>query len=126
MTEYNREEAPSEHQGSSPRSDEGQATQGQGDPRGETYQVVGYVGAPFGVDPISGLPYSDKSRVITALLQILLPFGIGRMYSGRVGLGVTQMLVTVLTCGAGGIWSMIDGIVILIGQPKDGDGRLLR
>ena len=83
-------------------------------------------GAPFGIDPVSGLPCSDKTKLIAGLLQILLPFGIGRMYMGQVGLGVAQLAVTVLTCGAGGLWSIIDGILILVGQPKDDKGLPLR
>jgi hypothetical protein len=32
--------------------------------------------------------------------------------------GVTQLLVTVFTLGIGDIWSVIDGIVILAGNPR--------
>ncbi|NLC97963.1 MAG: TM2 domain-containing protein [Actinomycetales bacterium] len=83
-------------------------------------------GAPFGVDPLTGLPFSDKTKLIAGLLQILIPIGIGRMYMGQIGLGVAQLLVTVVTCGIGSIWSFIDGILILVGQPKDEKGLPLR
>ena len=83
-------------------------------------------GAPFGIDPISGLPYSDKTKLIAGLLQILIPIGIGRMYMGHVSIGVAQLVVTILTCGLGYIWSLIDGILILVGQPKDEKGLPLR
>lgn len=82
--------------------------------------------APWGVHPVTGVPYSDKSKLIAGLLQILIPLGIGRFYMGQTGLGVAQLLVTVLTCGIGGIWPFIDGIVILAGDPKDEQGRPLR
>lgn len=83
-------------------------------------------GAPWGVHPVTGVPYSDKSKLIAGLLQILIPLGIGRFYMGQTGLGIAQLLVTVLTCGIGGIWPFIDGIVILAGDPKDEQGRPLR
>lgn len=83
-------------------------------------------GAPFGIDPLTGLPYSDKTKLIAGLLQILIPIGIGRMYMGHVGIGVAQLVVTILTCGLGYVWSLIDGILILVGQPKDNNGLPLR
>lgn len=82
--------------------------------------------APWGVHPVTGVPYSDKSKLIAGLIQILIPLGIGRMYMGQTGLGVAQLLVTLLTCGIGGLWPFIDGIVILAGDPKDEHGRPLR
>ncbi len=82
--------------------------------------------APYGVHPVTGVPYSDRLRLVAGLLQILVPLGIGRIYMGNVGLGVLQMLVTVITCGVGALWPFIDGIVILVGDPKDQHGRPLR
>lgn len=82
--------------------------------------------APWGVHPVTGVPYSDKSKLIAGLIQILIPLGIGRIYMGQTGLGVAQLLVTVLTCGIGAVWPFIDGIVILAGDPKDAQGRPLR
>lgn len=82
--------------------------------------------APYGVHPVTGVPYSDKSRLAAALLQILIPLGIGRMYIGDTGIGVAQLLVTIFTCGIGAIWPFIDGIIMLAGDPKDAQGRPLR
>ncbi|RJS47634.1 TM2 domain-containing protein [Nocardioides cavernaquae] len=82
--------------------------------------------APYGVHPLTGVPYSDKSKLVAGLLQILIPLGIGRMYMGQTGLGVAQLLVTIFTCGIGGLWPFIDGIVILAGDSKDQFGRPLR
>ena len=44
----------------------------------------GYPQGPgYGVDPATGLPYSDKSKVVAGLLGILLGyFGAGRFYTG--------------------------------------------
>lgn len=82
--------------------------------------------APYGVHPVTGAPYSEKQKLVAGLLQILIPLGIGRFYMGQTGLGVAQLLVTLFTCGIGGIWPFIDGIVILAGDPKDAQGRPLR
>ena len=81
--------------------------------------------APYGRDPVSGFPYSDRSKVLAGLLQLFLPIGIGRMYAGHTGIGVAQLLLT-LFFGLGMVWAFIDGIVILAGRPTDGRGRPLR
>lgn len=83
-------------------------------------------GAPYGVHPTTGIPYSEKSKIVAGLLQILLPLGIGRFYIGDTGLGVAQLLVTIFTCGIGALWPVIDGIIILASDSKDSDGRMLR
>ena len=82
--------------------------------------------APYGIDPATGVAFSDKSKLVAGLLQILLPLGIGRMYMGHTGLGVVQLLVTLFTCGIGSVWPFIDGIVILAGSPRDGHGRPMK
>jgi hypothetical protein len=38
--------------------------------------------APYGIHPATGLPYSDKQKLVAGLLQILIPLGIGRFYIG--------------------------------------------
>lgn len=83
--------------------------------------------APFGYDPVSGLPYSEKSKMTAGLLQILLPgFGAGRFYMGQPGLAIAQIAVSWLTFGVGVLWPFIDGIMILTGQTKDANGLPLR
>ena len=82
--------------------------------------------APYGIHPGTGLPYSDKSKLIAGILQIFVS-GVGRMYIGQVGLGVAQLLVAIFTCGIGALWSIIDGIMILVNDaPKDAQGRILK
>ncbi len=84
-------------------------------------------GAPFGVDPMTGMPYSDKSKMVAGLLQIFLgSFGAGRFYTGHTGLAIAQIAVVWLTCGAGSIWTLIDGIMMLTGKVPDAQGRPLR
>jgi hypothetical protein len=78
-------------------------------------------GAPYGIDRF-GRPYSDKSKIIAGVLQIVLGvFGAGRWYTGHYGIAVAQLL----TCGGLGVWSLIDGIVMLAGDVTDPEGRPL-
>jgi TM2 domain-containing membrane protein YozV len=82
--------------------------------------------APYGIHPGTGLPYSDKSKLIAGILQIVIS-GVGRMYIGQTGLGIAQLLVAIFTCGIGALWSIIDGIMILVNDaPKDAQGRILK
>jgi TM2 domain-containing membrane protein YozV len=96
------------------------------------YQQPGYYpqgyhpAAPYGFHPQTGIPYSDKSKIVAGLLQVLLPLGIGRMYMGYTGMGVAQLLVTIFTCGVGALWPFVDGILILVNDTKDAQGRMLR
>src|SRR3954463_4358187 len=83
--------------------------------------------APYGLDPRTGIPYSDKQKLVAGLLQILLPFGIGRYYIGDNKTGVWQTIATVLTCGLAHIWVLIDGILMLVhDDTKDAKGYILR
>ena len=79
--------------------------------------------APYGIDPVTGMPYSDKSKVVAGLLNIFL-FGAGRIYTGHMGIGIAQILTTLL-CGVGYIWALIDGIMMLTGKVPDAQGRPL-
>ncbi len=96
-------------------------------PYGQVPGVAAFdASAPYGVDPLTGMPYSDKSKLVAGLLQILVPLGIGRFYMGHTGVGVAQLLVTIFTCGIGALWPFIDGILILTGNPRDGLGRPMK
>lgn len=85
-------------------------------------------GAPYGIDPKTGIPFSDKQKMMAGMMQlaciiIVIP-GIGRFYTGHTGLAIAQL---VLGCtGIGQIWSIIDGIMMLTGAPTDAQGRPLR
>ncbi len=89
---------------------------------------IGYdPAAPYGVHPMTGLPYSDKQKIVAALLQFFLGgFGAGRFYTGHTGLAIAQIAVVWLTCGMGAIWPLIDGVMMLSGSVPDADGRPLR
>jgi TM2 domain-containing membrane protein YozV len=62
------------------------------------------------------------------LLGIFLGgFGVHRFYLGYVGIGIIQIIVTLLTCGLGSIWGFIDGILILTGTiNQDAQGQPLK
>ncbi|MQW75438.1 NINE protein [Nocardioides sp. dk4132] len=98
---------------------------------GQAYPPYGGVpgavpGAPYGVHPTTGIPYSEKSKLVAGLLQLLLPLGIGRLYAGYTGIGIAQLVVTIVTCGIGALWPFIDGIIILATDSKDAEGYMLR
>lgn len=69
-----------------------------------------------------------KSKIAAGVLGILLGcFGVHNFYLGFTGKAVAQLLITLLTCGYGGlisgIWGLIEGILILTGSiSKDARG----
>jgi TM2 domain-containing membrane protein YozV len=98
------------------------------------YPVSGYPGYPQGHPPgfapqfdAYGRPMSDKSKVIAGVLGITVGgFGAGRFYTGHTGIAVAQLVVTLVTCGLGAFWGVIDGILLLINGGTDAQGRQLR
>ena len=61
------------------------------------------------------------------LYRIMGGIGVHRFYLGFVGIGIAQILVTMITCGIGGWWGIIEGIMILTGSiDRDVDGLVLR
>lgn len=106
------------------------------------YAGYGYAGynhqAPFGVHPTTGLPYSDKQKILAGVLQIFLgKFGIGRFYTGHTQLAIAQLVTCMagvwifswFTCGLSAFvlfWPIIDGIILLTSDSTDAQGRPLR
>jgi hypothetical protein len=96
------------------------------------------MGAPFyGIHPTLGIPYSDKSKVIAAILQLLVGFGVGRFYIGHTNIAVPQLVACVagfmgafFTCGLSAVvflWPFIDGIMLLMAHDvRDANGYPLR
>lgn len=108
-------------------------------PYGPGYGFGGDPGAPFGRDPFTGEPLSDKSKATAGLLQLFLGgFGAGRFYLGSNGIAVTQLitlfvgwLLTLVLVGwlvlfGLGIWVIIDAIMMFTGAVRDPRGFKLR
>ncbi len=87
---------------------------------------------PVAYPPAYPVGYADpevKSRLTAGLLGIFLGgLGVHRFYLGYTSIGVLQILVTIATCGIGGLWGIIEGILILSGSGirTDAEGRPLR
>jgi TM2 domain-containing membrane protein YozV len=96
--------------------------------------------APFGRDPATGLPLSDKSATTAGLLQLFLGvFGIGRFYIDSTQIAIAQLCVGLfgfvftLFCLFGFpvllgsvAWAVVDAIMMFTGSVKDNYGRKLR
>lgn len=62
-----------------------------------------------------------KSKMAAGLLGIFLgAWGIHNFYLGYTTRGIVQIIVTIVTCGVGGLWGFIEGIMILVGNYKGG------
>lgn len=89
------------------------------------YQQAAPSPSIFAFGPRPASPYeSERYRLAAGLMQIMLPFGIGRFYTGHTNMAVAQLLTSLI--GVGVIWSIIDGIIILAGGGTDVDGKQLR
>lgn len=62
----------------------------------------------------------QKSKVVAGVLGILLgSLGAHRFYLGDMTGGIIRLIVSVLTCGAGGIIGLIEGIIYLTKSDAD-------
>jgi TM2 domain-containing membrane protein YozV len=92
------------------------------------YGAPGAPGAPGYAYAQPGVIPGQKSKIVAGILGILLGgLGIHRFYLGYTTIGVVQIVVTVLTCGIGAIWGLVEGILILVGSTitTDAQGRPL-
>jgi TM2 domain-containing membrane protein YozV len=103
---------------------------GQYPPPSGAYPQYSDPTAPYGRHPMTGEPYSEKSKVVAGLLQLiglLGLVGIGRIYLGYTGLGIAQLVVGLVTCGVGAvIWGIIDAVLIFTDKVRDTQGLPLR
>ncbi len=76
----------------------------------------------------SSIPPKNKSRLTAGILGILFgAFGIHNFYLGNKTMGLAQIIVTIGTFGAGCLWGIIEGILILCGKIKtDSEGMPLK
>ena len=62
---------------------------------------------------------NQKSKMAAGLLGIFLgAWGIHNFYLGFNKKAIIQIVVSLVTCGIGGIWGFIEGIMILCGKIK--------
>jgi len=71
--------------------------------------------------------YSWRNRWVAGALGVLLGgLGVHRFYLGSTGVGLTQVLLTVLSIGVlypvVAIWGFVEGILCFCGAMHDGDG----
>ena len=69
----------------------------------------------------------QRSKLVAGLLGIFVGgLGIHNFYLGKIGIGIIQIVVTLITCGVGALWGFIEGILILCDRiTVDGDGKPL-
>ncbi|NKZ15310.1 NINE protein [Mycolicibacterium septicum DSM 44393] len=95
--------------------------------------------APYGRDPLTGEPLSDKSAITAGLLQFFLGgLGVGRFYIGSTNIGAIQLGLTILgivtswlivgifICLGVGIWALVDSVMMFTRSIPDQYGRKLR
>ena len=65
------------------------------------------------------IPGAEK-KIVAGVLGILLGgFGVHRFYLGDVTGGILRILITLVTCGAGHIIGLIEGIIYLTKSDQD-------
>tara|TARA_B110000090_G_C13119732_1_gene345775 strand:- start:110 stop:346 length:237 start_codon:yes stop_codon:yes gene_type:complete len=68
-------------------------------------------------------PKSEKGYVPMILLCFFLGgLGVHRFYAGKIGTGILMLI----TLGGLGIWTLIDFVIIVLGNFKDGDGLAIK
>jgi TM2 domain-containing membrane protein YozV len=98
-------------------------------PLGSFAEFADLNAAPTGSPPLIQGYDPRKSKLLAGLLGIFLGgFGVHRFYLGYIGIGIAQIIVTLCTCGAGAIWGLIEGIMVLVGSgiTTDAEGRTLK
>ncbi len=84
-------------------------------PPSQGYPPPGYPPAGYGAYPPGYYPQPTSGKRVTAgVLGILLgSWGVHRFYLNDVGGGILRILITLFTCGVGGVIGLIEGIIYL-------------
>lgn len=64
----------------------------------------------------------NRWLIVLLLCFFLGGLGIHRFYVGKTGTAIAQLL----TCGGCGIWTLIDFIMILLGNFTDAEGNVIK
>jgi len=65
-------------------------------------------------------PPGAEKKLVAGILAILLGgFGVHRFFLGDVTGGILRIVITVLTCGLGGIIGLVEGIIYLTKSDED-------
>ena len=67
-------------------------------------------------------PYKSEKKVIAGILAIVLgTLGAHKLYLGYTKEGVIQLIIGLVTCGAGGLIGLIEGIMYLTKSDEEFD-----
>ena len=67
-------------------------------------------------------PYKSEKKLIAGILAIVLgTFGVHKFYLGYTKEGVIQLIIGLVTCGAGGLIGLIEGIMSLTKSDEEFD-----
>ena len=59
-------------------------------------------------------PEGADKKIVAGILGILLGgFGIHKFYLGYTTAGIIQIVITIVTCGIGGLVGLIEGVIYL-------------
>lgn len=65
-------------------------------------------------------PVQDNKKVVAGILGILLGgLGAHKFYLGYTSTGVIQLIVSLITCGAGSFIGLVEGIIYLTKSDKE-------
>ena len=63
--------------------------------------------------------WQPKQKMLVGILGILLgSWGVHNFVMGNSKKGIIQIVVTIVTCGIGGLWGFIEGIMVFTGSIK--------
>ena len=70
--------------------------------------------APPPAAPSGGKPEGSEKKLVAGILGILIGgLGIHKFYLGYTKEGIIQIVITLITCGAGSLVGLIEGILYL-------------
>ena len=69
-------------------------------------------------------PTRGKEKTVAGILGVLLGgFGVHHFYLGSMTSGVIVLVLTVITCGIGGLLGLVEGILLLIMSDEEFNQR---